>query len=41
MFDDAEAIRKLPGVGYVAAHPENIRVHVEKKTWFTRMHGTA
>ncbi len=40
-FDDAEAIRKLPGVGYVAGGiHENIRVHLDKKRWFTRMHGT-
>jgi putative ABC transport system permease protein len=40
-FDDADAIRKLPGVGYVAGGiHENIRVHFEQKRWFTRMHGT-
>ena len=40
-FDDAEAIRKLPGVGYVAGGiHENIRVHLDQKRWFTRMHGT-
>jgi putative ABC transport system permease protein len=40
-FDDAEAIRELPGVGYVAGGiHENIRVHLETKRWFTRMHGT-
>ena len=40
-FDDAEAIRQLPGVGYVAGGiHENIRVHLDQKRWFTRMHGT-
>ena len=40
-FDDAEAIRRLPGVQYVAGGiHENIRVHHEQKRWFTRMHGT-
>jgi len=40
-FDDAEAIRLLPGVGYVAGGiHENIRVHFDQKRWFTRMHGT-
>jgi putative ABC transport system permease protein len=40
-FDDAEAIRKLPGVQYVAGGiHENIRVHSGAKRWFTRMHGT-
>lgn len=40
-FDDAEAIRKVPGVQYVAGGiHENIRVHFDEKRWFTRMHGT-
>jgi putative ABC transport system permease protein len=40
-FADAEAIRQLPGVGYVAGGiHENIRVHFDQKRWFTRMHGT-
>ena len=40
-FDDADAIRKMPGVQYVAGGiHENVRVHLEKKRWFTRMHGT-
>jgi putative ABC transport system permease protein len=40
-FADAEAIRQLPGVGYVAGGiHENIRVHLDQKRWFTRMHGT-
>ena len=40
-FDDAEAIRELPGVQYVAGGiHENIRVHSGTKRWFTRMHGT-
>ncbi len=40
-FDDAEAIRRLPGVQYVAGGiHENVRVHVGDKRWFTRMHGT-
>jgi putative ABC transport system permease protein len=40
-FDDAEAIRRLPGVQYVAGGiHENVRVHFDKKRWFTRMHGT-
>src|ERR687897_1779860 len=40
-FADAEAIRRLPGVQYVAGGiHENVRVHYEKKRWFTRMHGT-
>ncbi|HJU41703.1 MAG TPA: ABC transporter permease [Vicinamibacterales bacterium] len=40
-FDDAEAIRDLPGVQYVAGGiHENVRVHFEQKRWFTRMHGT-
>ena len=40
-FDDAEALRKLPGVQYVAGGiHENVRVHSGNKRWFTRMHGT-
>ena len=48
-FADADAIRKMPGVGYVAGGiHENIRVHAgdpsagsgQGKRWFTRMHGT-
>ena len=40
-FDDAEALRKLPGVQYVAGGiHENVRVHSGGKRWFTRMHGT-
>ena len=40
-FDDAEAIRRLPGVQYVAGGiHENVRVHLDQKRWFTRMHGT-
>src|ERR671911_2598800 len=40
-FADAEAIRELPGVQYVAGGiHENVRVHLDKKRWFTRMHGT-
>ncbi len=40
-FDDAEAIRRIPGVQYVAGGiHENIRVHLGQKRWFTRMHGT-
>jgi putative ABC transport system permease protein len=40
-FDDAEAIRQLPGVQYVAGGiHENVRVHSGTKRWFTRMHGT-
>jgi putative ABC transport system permease protein len=40
-FDDAEALRKLPGVQYVAGGiHENVRVHSGDKRWFTRMHGT-
>ena len=40
-FDDAEAIRKMDGVGYVAGGiHENVRVHSGDKRWFTRMHGT-
>ena len=47
-FDDAEAIRRMPGVQYVAGGiHENVRVYsdpssssAEGKRWFTRMHGT-
>jgi ABC-type antimicrobial peptide transport system permease subunit len=40
-FDDAEAIRKMSGVQYVAGGiHENVRVHFGEKRWFTRMHGT-
>jgi putative ABC transport system permease protein len=40
-FADADAIRDLPGVQYVAGGiHENVRVHLDKKRWFTRMHGT-
>jgi putative ABC transport system permease protein len=40
-FDDAEALRQLPGVQYVAGGiHENVRVHLDAKRWFTRMHGT-
>ncbi len=40
-FDDAEALRRLPGVQYVAGGiHENVRVHLGGKRWFTRMHGT-
>ncbi|MGE0463081.1 MAG: ABC transporter permease [Vicinamibacterales bacterium] len=40
-FDDAEAIKGLPGVQYVAGGVhENARVHSGGKRWFTRMHGT-
>ena len=40
-FDDAEAIRILPGVQYVAGGiHENARVHLADRRWFTRMHGT-
>jgi putative ABC transport system permease protein len=40
-FDDAEAIRGLRGVQYVACGVhENARVYVDNKRWFTRMHGT-
>jgi len=40
-FDDAEAIRGMPGVQYVAGGiHENVRVHFGEKRWFTRMHGT-
>lgn len=40
-FADADAIRAMPGVQYVAGGiHENARVHVGDKRWFTRMHGT-
>jgi len=40
-FTDADAIRKMDGVQYVAGGiHENARVHVGQKRWFTRMHGT-
>ncbi|MGQ0735099.1 MAG: ABC transporter permease [Acidobacteriota bacterium] len=40
-FADAEAIRDVPGVQYVACGVHaNARVHLDKKRWFTRMHGT-
>ena len=40
-FDDADAIRKIDGVQYVAGGiHENVRVHAGTKRWFTRMHGT-
>ncbi len=40
-FADAEAIRTLRGVQYVAGGVhENARVHLGDKRWFTRMHGT-
>jgi putative ABC transport system permease protein len=46
-FSDADAIRKMPGVQYVAGGIyENVRVHTgdastgQGKRWFTRMHGT-
>jgi putative ABC transport system permease protein len=40
-FADAEAIKDLPGVQYVAGGVhENARVHFGAKRWFTRMHGT-
>ena len=40
-FDDAEALRELPGVQYVACGVhENARVFAGEKRWFTRMHGT-
>jgi len=40
-FADADAIRELPGVQYVAGGiHENARVHFGQKRWFTRMHGT-
>ncbi len=40
-FADAEAIRTLPGVQYVAGGVHgNARVFAGDKRWFTRMHGT-
>ena len=40
-FADADAIRQMPGVQYVAGGiHENLRVHFGSKRWFTRMHGT-
>jgi putative ABC transport system permease protein len=40
-FADAEAIRTMDGVQYVAGGiHENARVHAGQKRWFTRMHGT-
>jgi putative ABC transport system permease protein len=40
-FADAQAIRDLPGVQYVAGGVhENARVHFGTRRWFTRMHGT-
>jgi putative ABC transport system permease protein len=40
-FSDADAIRKMSGVQYVAGGiHENVRVHIGDKRWFTRMHGT-
>jgi putative ABC transport system permease protein len=40
-FEDADAIRQLPGVQYVACGVhENARVYFGDKRWFTRMHGT-
>jgi putative ABC transport system permease protein len=40
-FADAEAIKELAGVQYVAGGVhENARVHAGDKRWFTRMHGT-
>ncbi len=40
-FDDAEAIRQMEGVQYVACGVHgNARVHAREKRWFTRMHGT-
>ena len=40
-FDDADAIRKMNGVQYVAGGiHENARAHFGEKRWFTRMHGT-
>src|SRR5436190_13469563 len=40
-FDDADAIRLVPGVQYVAGGiHENVRVHSGEKRWCTRMHGT-
>lgn len=40
-FADADAIRRMNGVQYVAGGiHENSRVHFAEKRWFTRMHGT-
>ncbi len=43
-LDDAEAIRRMPGVQFVAAGVhENARITLESdpsKQWFTRLHGT-
>src|SRR5262245_41852034 len=40
-FADADAIRQMDGVQYVAGGiHENVRVHSDAKRWFTRMHGT-
>jgi putative ABC transport system permease protein len=40
-FDDAMAIRELPGVQYVACGVHaNARVFAGERRWFTRMHGT-
>ena len=41
-FADAEAIRKMPGVQYVAGgiHENVARALRAQKRWFTRMHGT-
>jgi putative ABC transport system permease protein len=40
-FTDADAIRRMDGVQYVAGGiHENARVHAGQKRWFTRMHGT-
>ncbi|MGE0360793.1 MAG: ABC transporter permease [Vicinamibacterales bacterium] len=40
-FADAEAIRQMDGVQYVACGVHgNARVHFGDKRWFTRMHGT-
>src|SRR5688500_8942615 len=40
-FADADAIRDLSGVQYVAGGVhENVRVKLDKKRWFTSMHGT-
>ncbi len=40
-FADAEAIRELDGVQYVACGVHaNARVYAGEKRWFTRMHGT-
>lgn len=39
--DDAEAIRLLPGVQYVAAGVhETVRVAADQRMWLTRLHGT-